>query len=87
MLDLDQVPCGTDDPETTDTYLEHLYKRYAQVEVGQVAADETSAVDQTYGNNGTHVLPASHLDGLAAIEQPRGSSEGLCSDSSEDHVP
>lgn len=70
-----------------DTYFEHLYEGHAQVQIRQIAADKTGTVHDADGNNCPHILPASHLDRLAAIKQPCGPRKDLSSKGSKDHVP
>lgn len=67
--------------------LEHLYKRYAQVEVREVAAHEAAAIDNADGDDRSHVLLPRHVNALAAIEKSGGSSEDLRSDCGKNHVP
>jgi hypothetical protein len=70
--------------ESTD--LEHLDESDAEVQIGEVAADQAQAVEETDRNNGAEVDPASHLDGLPAIQECGIPSKDLGYDSREDQV-
>jgi hypothetical protein len=51
--------------------LKHLYVGYAEIEVGGVAQDETTAEEKSYWENGAHehVLRKVHL--LCTVKQAR----------------
>lgn len=49
--------------------LEHLDEGDTEVQVGQVAADQTQTEEDTDGHNGAQVDAARHLDSLATIEE------------------
>lgn len=57
--------------EKRGRYLEHLYVGHAEIEVGGVAQDKTTAEEQSYWENGAHehVLRKVHL--LCAVKQAR----------------
>jgi hypothetical protein len=66
--------------------LEHLDKGNAEVQVGQVTADQTQAEEDTNGHNGTQVDTARHLHGLATIEQRGVAGHELGSDGGKGQV-
>ena len=67
--------------------LEHLDEGDAQVQIGQVAADETSAVEQSDRYDGAQVQAARHLHLVSAIEQAGGPRQDLRGDRREDEMP
>ena len=58
-------------------YFEHLDKGNIQVEVDDVAADETTAVENADGNDHADVGSAVHADFLATVEHGGGSGKKL----------
>lgn len=67
-------------------HLEHLDEGNGEVEVGQIAADQTQAEEDTNGDNCADVDPAGHLDRLAAIEEGSPVGEDLGHQGREDEV-
>lgn len=68
-------------------YFEHLNKGNIQVEVDDVAADETTAVKNADGDNHADVGSAVHAHSLATVEHGGGSGEKLSSKGCEDEMP
>lgn len=68
-------------------YLEHLNESNTQVEIRNVTADQTQTEEETDGDDGTQIDTASHLDGLAAIEQGGGAGENLGHEGCKCQVP
>jgi hypothetical protein len=66
--------------------LKHLNEGDREVEVGQVAADQTQAEKDTNGDNCADVDPAGHLDRLAAIEEGGPVGKDLGHQSREEEV-
>lgn len=66
--------------------LEHLDKGDGEVQVGEVAADETRAEEDANGDNSTQVDPACHLDRSTAVEQCGEPCHDLGHDSGKDKV-
>ncbi len=62
------------------TNLEHLDEGNAEVEVGQVAADQAQAKEEADRDNGAEVDAARHLDRLPTIKERRVAGEELCHD-------
>lgn len=70
-----------------ETYLQHLDKGHAQVQVGQVSADQTQTEKCSNWYNGSKVNSASHLDRFAPIEKSCGFGHDLCHDGCKDKMP
>jgi hypothetical protein len=68
------------------TDLEHLNESNTEIQICEVAADQTQAVEEANRDNGAEINPASHLDGLPAIKESGVSSEDLGHDCREDQV-
>ena len=68
------------------TNLEHLDEGNAEVEVGEVTADQAQAEEEADRHDGAEVNTARHLDRLAAIEQSGVPGEQLCHDGREGQV-
>lgn len=66
--------------------LEHLDERNTEVQVGQVAADQTQTEEQADRNDCAKVDAASHLDGLTAIKQRCVTSHELSCDGRKSQV-
>lgn len=76
-----------DRSRTGQTNLEHLDEWYTQVQVGQVAADEASAVKKANWDDDSQIHATRHFNLLSPIKQTCGSCQDLRSDGREDHVP
>lgn len=63
-----------------------MYESNTEVQVGEVAANQTQAEEETDGDNGSQVYPARHLDGLSAIEERGIARKNLCHDRRERQV-
>jgi hypothetical protein len=57
--------------EKRGPHLEHLYVGHAEIEVGGVAQDETSAEEKSYGENGAHEHVLCKVHVLRAIKEMR----------------
>ena len=68
------------------TDLEHLDEGNAEIEIGEVAADQTQAEEETDRDNGAQIDLASHLNRLPAIEQCGIPSKDLGHDSRENQM-
>lgn len=80
-----QSPAGNQDGDGSGG-LEHLNKGNGEVEVGQVAADQTQAEEDTDWDDGSQVDAAGHLDGLSAIEKSRPAGQDLGNDGGKGKV-
>lgn len=80
-----QGPTGKEDCNGSRS-LEHLDKGDTQVQVGQVAEDQTQAEHDSNRDNGPQVHASGHLNGLAPIEHRRVTGKQLCHDGREDQV-
>jgi len=69
------------------TYLEHLNESNTQVQISDVAANQTQTEEETDGDNSAQVDTTSHLDRLTAIEQSGSTSQKLGHESRERQVP
>jgi hypothetical protein len=69
------------------TYLEHLNKSHAQVQVGLVTADQAHAEEDTDGDNGPEVYAASHGHLLSRVEDGGEAGEDLGHDCRKDQMP
>ena len=68
------------------TNLEHLDEGNAEIEVGEVAADQAQAEEEADRDNRAKIDLASHLNRLPAIEQCSVPSKDLGHNSREDQV-
>lgn len=82
FLSIDKLYCGR-----WGAYFEHLNKGNIQVEVDDVAADETTAVKNADGDDHADVGSAVHTHSLATVEHGGGSGEKLSSKGCEDEMP
>ena len=75
------------DDSAKSTYLKHLDEGNAQVQISHITADQTQTEHQANGNNRAEVDTASHLDGLAAIQDGGEAGQELGHDRSKGQVP
>lgn len=80
-----QSPAGNQDGDG-GSGLEHLNKGNGEVEIGQVAADQTQAEEDTNWDDGSQVDAAGHLDSLSAIEKSRPAGQNLRNDGGKGKV-
>jgi hypothetical protein len=66
--------------------LEHLNEGNTEVQIGQVAADQTQTEEYTDRHNSAQIDTASHLDSLAAVKEVSVASENLGHDRGERQV-
>lgn len=71
-----QSPAGNQDGDGSGG-LEHLNEGNGEVEIGQVAADQTQAEEDTNGDDGSQVDATGHLNSLSAIEKSRPAGQNL----------
>ena len=63
--------------EKGNTYLEHLDEGHTEIEVGEVAADQTQAEEKANRDDGAQIYTAGHLDRLATVEHRGIAGENL----------
>lgn len=80
-----QSPAGNQDGDGGGG-LEHLNEGNGEVEIGQVAADQTQAEEDTNGDDGSQVDATGHLDSLSAIEKSRPAGQNLRNDGGKGKV-
>ena len=68
------------------TNLEHLNEGDAEVQIGEVTADQAQAEEEADWDDGAQVDAPRHLDRFPAIEQCRVPSEKLCHDGRKGQV-
>lgn len=78
---------GSEQDSDGSSGFEHLDKSDAEVQVGDITADQTQTEEETDGDDSTEVDATSHLDGLAAIKQCSGAGEDLGHEGCEGQMP
>lgn len=64
-----------------------MYKSHVEVEVNEVTADHTGAVEQAYRHDRTEVELFGHMDLVSSVEATSRPGQNLGRQAGKDHVP